>query len=49
VGVMGLLFLALGVVALQLPVEFANVMLGLGFGGLHLAFGIVIGRVKHER
>jgi hypothetical protein len=49
VGIMGILFVTLGVVALQLPVEFANVMLGMGFGGLHLAFGIVIGRIKHER
>jgi hypothetical protein len=49
VGIMGILFLMLGVVALQLPAEFANVVLGVGFGGLHLAFGIVIGRIKHER
>jgi len=25
----------------------ANLMLGAGFGGLHLTFGILIGRMRH--
>lgn len=49
VGIMGALFLLLGVTALLLPPHYADLMLGAGFGGLHLAFGIVIGRSKHEQ
>ncbi|HTT03499.1 MAG TPA: hypothetical protein VMG11_15575 [Steroidobacteraceae bacterium] len=49
VSVMGALFVALGIVALQLPPHFSNIVLGIGFGGLHLAFGIIIGRVTHDR
>ncbi len=41
--VMGALLAVLGVIALQVPVNFQNAMLGLGFGGLHLLFGILIG------
>ena len=41
--VMGALLAVLGVIALQVPVSFQNAMLGLGFGGLHLLFGIFIG------
>jgi len=48
VGVMGALFVALGVLTLQLPLAFANLALGAGFGALHIVFGIVIGRMKHE-
>jgi hypothetical protein len=36
---LGALFMALGVVALLLPVSTHNLLLGLGFGGLHLLFG----------
>jgi hypothetical protein len=46
VGAMGGLFLLLGVAALLLPVRYCDLFLGAGFGGLHLAFGIVIGRAK---
>jgi hypothetical protein len=49
VGVMGALFIALGVVALALPPQYANFALGAGFGGLHLLFGIIIGRARRER
>jgi hypothetical protein len=49
IGVMGGLFLLLGVAALALPARDADLLLGAGFGGLHLAFGVVIGRAKHER
>jgi hypothetical protein len=41
--VMGALLAALGLIALQVPVGFQNAVLGLGFGGLHLLFGILIG------
>ncbi|HTV78051.1 MAG TPA: hypothetical protein VMF03_07325 [Steroidobacteraceae bacterium] len=41
--VMGALLVALGCVALQVPVAYQNAMLGVGFGGLHLLFGILIG------
>ena len=47
VSIMGGLFVLLGVVTLQLPLSVANVMLGAGFGGLHLTFGILIGRMRH--
>ena len=49
VGYMGLAFLALGAGALELPPRFANLLLGAGFGGLHLTFGIVIGRMRREQ
>lgn len=49
VGVMGLLFLVLGVAALLLPFGYSDLLLGAGFGGLHLAFGIIIGWPKHEQ
>jgi hypothetical protein len=49
VGVMGALFIALGVAALALPPQFSNLALGAGFGGLHLTFGIIIGRTRRER
>lgn len=48
VGVMGALFLILGVAALSLPFRYSDVLLGTGFGGLHLAFGIIIGHGRHE-
>ncbi len=41
--VMGALLAVLGVIALRVPVNFQNAVLGLGFGGLHLLFGILIG------
>jgi hypothetical protein len=49
VGLMGVLFVALGVVALVLPPQYSNLALGAGFGGLHLLFGIIIGRTTRER
>ena len=44
VPVMGGGFMALGVVALFGPAPWADLFLGLGFGGLHVAFGAIIGR-----
>lgn len=49
VSAMGALFVLLGVVALLVPGEWSNVLLGAGFGGLHLIFGIAIGRLSHVR
>jgi hypothetical protein len=42
VPVMGLCFVALGVVALVAPASWGEALLALGFGGLHLAFGSAI-------
>jgi hypothetical protein len=42
VPVMGLCFVALGVVALFAPARWGDPLLALGFGGLHLAFGAAI-------
>lgn len=44
VPVMGLCFMAAGVVALFAPVSWGNPILGAAFGGLHIAFGIPIAR-----
>ena len=44
VPVMGVVFVALGAIAALAPATWANVLLAVGFGGLHVAFGIVIVR-----
>lgn len=41
---MGWCFIALGAVAFFLPAGFANLMMGLSFGVLHIVFGFIIGR-----
>ena len=48
VAVMGGLFLVLGITALLLPPQHANVLLGAGFGGLHVIFGAFIRWKTHE-
>jgi len=44
VPVMGLTFMVLGVVALFLRFETAQVLMGIGFGGIHVVFGWIIAR-----
>lgn len=44
VPVMGLCFMLLGAIALIGPANWGQYMLGLGFGGLHILFGIWIAR-----
>jgi hypothetical protein len=49
IAVMGGLFVALGLLALLLPENLQTLMLGMGFGGLHLLFGFLIGRAGDDR
>lgn len=46
VPIMGICFMLLGVVALFLSPRFGNYEMALGFGALHIIFGIIIAR-KH--
>jgi hypothetical protein len=46
--VMGALLALLGILALQVPVNYQNAVLGVGFGGLHVLFGILIGGRTRE-
>jgi hypothetical protein len=47
IAVMGALFVALGLITFIVPGAARTVMLGLGFGVLHIVFGILIGRSAH--
>ena len=49
IAVLGGLFFLIGLVTLLLPDEWHIVMLGAGFGGLHILFGFLIGRMGHGR
>ena len=49
VGAMGALFVLLGGVAFLSPASTHNFLLATGFGGLHLVFGIFLGRLNHGR
>jgi hypothetical protein len=44
--IMGALFVALGSIAFALPAGAHTVILGLGFGALHVIFGVLIGRLS---
>ncbi|HKX05442.1 MAG TPA: hypothetical protein VJX71_23305 [Methylomirabilota bacterium] len=46
VPVIGTAFMVLGAVGLLLPLPWGNWLLIAGFGGLHVAFGVIVGR-KH--
>jgi hypothetical protein len=48
IAVMGAAFVALGLVALLLRSDFQVYVLGAGFGGLHILFGLLIGRDTHD-
>lgn len=44
VRLIGVCFMSLGLLAIATPTEWGNVWLALGFGGLHVGFGIYIAR-----
>jgi hypothetical protein len=44
VPVLGLCFMALGAVALFVPIDWNDWLMAAGFGGLNIAFGLVIAR-----
>jgi hypothetical protein len=46
-GVLGALFMLLGCVAFVLPDRYEVLVLGLGFGGLHVLYGLVAGGRQH--
>ena len=46
-GAMGLAFMLLGAVALFTPPVWANLLLGAGFGGLHIIFGALLAHRNH--
>jgi hypothetical protein len=45
-GAMGALFVLLGILAFEVPGYWHNLLLGVGFGALHLIFGVLIGRTS---
>jgi hypothetical protein len=49
IGVMGGSFICLSLPAFVLPENLQILVLGVGFGGLHILFGNLIGRVGHGR
>jgi hypothetical protein len=49
IAVLGGLFVLFGLAALLLPDDLQILMLGAGFGGLHIVFGVLIGRTGRGR
>jgi hypothetical protein len=49
IATLGALFILFGLTALLLADELQILMLGAGFGGLHVVFGFLIGRMSHGR
>jgi hypothetical protein len=49
IGILGVSFVATGLLALVLPQAWQIAMLGAGFGGLHIVFGCLMGRAGHGR
>ena len=47
IGIMGGLFMLLGILAFATPQTTHTLILGIGFGVLHSVFGVLIGRVGH--
>jgi hypothetical protein len=41
---MGVAFMMLGAAAFAAPAEWGNTFMAAGFGGLHIAFGLIIAR-----
>jgi hypothetical protein len=49
IAALGALFVVFGLTALLLPDDLQILMLGAGFGGLHIVFGFLIGRTRSGR
>src|ERR1700691_3602449 len=47
IAIMGALFVALGSLAFVLPAQTHTLILGIGFGALHIVFGILVGHRGH--
>ncbi|HEY0799439.1 MAG TPA: hypothetical protein VGD54_01245 [Steroidobacteraceae bacterium] len=47
IAALGALFILFGLSALLLSDDFQILVLGAGFGGLHIIFGVLIGRISH--
>jgi hypothetical protein len=46
IGIMGAMFVALGCFAFVSPAEMHTALLGVGFGVLHIVFGLLVGRMS---
>ena len=46
IGIMGALFVALGCLAFASPPPMHTALLGVGFGVLHIVFGLLVGRMS---
>jgi hypothetical protein len=49
IGIMGASFMCLGIAAFMMPQHLQILLLGVGFGGLHIVFGFIVGRHGHGR